>query len=125
MIEPVQQRVPFPCVFHVLACPHVHMFAPACDSFCRPASCVRTCPGAYVRVYVCVPGESVAGQRVPPDPGHAGGGDADDRQPLRLCFPPLLISARLQRLQGPPTRGTPPSLINIAPYRSITTVYKT
>lgn len=92
------------------ACPHVRMSAAACDSFAglRPV---------YVRVLVrmcvctCVPGESVAGQRVPPDPGHAGGGDADDRQPLRLCFLPLLISALLHRLQGPPARGTPPNII--------------
>lgn len=50
MIELVQQRVPFPCVFHVLACPHVHMFAPACDSFAglRPV-CVRV----LVRMCVC------------------------------------------------------------------------
>ncbi|MED6236922.1 hypothetical protein ATANTOWER_016159, partial [Ataeniobius toweri] len=42
----------FPCVFFVLACPHVHMFAPACILVCRPASRVRFCP--YVCVCMCV-----------------------------------------------------------------------
>lgn len=83
------------------------MFAPACDSFAGLRPCV------LVRMCVCVPGESVAGQCVPPDPGHAGGGDADDRQPIRLGLPPLLVSAHLQRLQGPPARGTPPPTPNM------------
>ncbi|MEQ2259414.1 hypothetical protein XENORESO_011340 [Xenotaenia resolanae] len=42
----------FPCVFFVLACPHVHMFAPACILVCRPVSRVRFCP--YVCVCMCV-----------------------------------------------------------------------
>lgn len=78
---------------------------------CVPCACVcvrtrmRLCP-VCVRVYV-IPGEPVAGQCVSPHQGHAGGGDADDRQPLRLGLPPLLLpSAPLQRLQGPPARGT-------------------
>lgn len=94
----------FPCVFFVLACPHVHMFAPACITglpACVPCVCVRVC------MCVCVPGEPVAGQRISPDQGYIGGGDADDRQSLRFCLPPLLLSStHLQRLQGPPTRGT-------------------
>lgn len=71
---------------------------------CRPASRVFV---SRVRMCVCVPGEPVAGQCVSPHQGHAGGRDADDRQPLRFGLPPLLLPyARLQRLQGPPTRGT-------------------
>lgn len=65
----------------------------------------RVCP-VCVRVYV-IPGEPVAGQCVSPHQGFSGGGDADDRQPLRFGLPPLLLpSAPLQRLQGPPIRGT-------------------
>lgn len=95
----------FPCVFFfVLACPHVHLFAPACNTglpACVPCVCVRVC------TCVCVPGEPVVGQRISPHQGHPGGGDADDRQPLRFCLPPLLLSCtHLQRLQRPPTRGT-------------------
>lgn len=103
----------FPACFFVLACPHVHMFAPACILVCRPPAspayvsvyvCVRV---VCVRVCVCVPGEPVVGQCISPDQGYLRGGDADDRQPLRLCLPPLLLSsAHLQRLQGPPARGT-------------------
>lgn len=90
---------------HVRMCARLRLRAPRWPA-CVPCAYASWC--VCVRVYVCVPGESVAGQCVPPDPGHAGGGDADDRQPLRLCFPPLLVSAHLQRLQGPPARGTPP-----------------
>lgn len=122
----------FPCVFSVLACPHVHIVSfmlfgcfvfffpffgapcvaiplwwalrPLCVCVCAYTR-VRLCP-VCVRVYV-IPGEPVAGQCVSPHQGHAGGGDADDRQPLRFGFPPLLLpSAPLQRLQGPPARGT-------------------
>lgn len=42
----------FPCVFFVLACPHVHMFAPACILVCWPASRVRTCVCVCVCVFV-------------------------------------------------------------------------
>lgn len=100
----------FPYVFFVLACPHVHMFAPAC--ILGLPACV---PCAFVSVYVCVcvcacvcvPGEPVVGQRISPNQGHVRGGDADDRQPLRLCLPPLLIfTTCLQKLQGPTARGT-------------------
>lgn len=41
----------FPCVFFVLACPHVHMFAPACKfgvPACVPCVCVRACMCVYV-----------------------------------------------------------------------------
>lgn len=89
-------RVPCLCM-----CACLRLRAPLLPA-CVPCAYVSWC------VCACVPGESVAGQCVPPDPGHAGGGDADDRQPLRLCLPPLLVSAHLQRLQGPPARGTPP-----------------
>lgn len=81
-------------VFFVLACPHVHTFAPACNTgllACVPCVCVCVC--VRVCVCVCVPGEPVAGQRISPDQGHIRGGDADDRQPLRFCLPPLLLSS--------------------------------
>lgn len=72
-----------------------------CPCMCACVLCV------CVRVCVCVPGEPVVGQCISPDQGYLRGGDADDRQPLRLCLPPLLLSsAHLQRLQGPPARGT-------------------
>lgn len=93
-------RVPCLCM-----CACLRLRAPLLPA-CVPCAYVSWC------VCACVPGESVAGQCVPPDPGHAGGGDADDRQPLRLCLPPLLVSAHLQRLQGPPARGTPPPTLS-------------
>lgn len=72
----------------------------------RPV-CVRVSVVCVWCVRVCVPGEPVVGQRISPNQGYFRGGDADDRQPVRFCFPPLLLSSTcLQRLQGPPTRGT-------------------
>ncbi len=94
----------FPCVFlssHVRMCTCLRLRA---ILVCRPASRVYVSACMYVCTF---PGEPVVGQRVSPNQGHIGGGDADDRQPLRFCLPPLLLSStRLQRLQGPPTRGT-------------------
>lgn len=108
----------FPCVFSVLACPHVHMFAPACNTgLLACVSCASVCMSVVVCVCVCVvvracvcervPGEPMAGQRLPSNQGYTGGGDADDRQPLRFCFPPLCFSSTpLQKLQGSSARGT-------------------
>lgn len=104
----------FPCVFlcprmsacaHVCACVHSGLPPPpASPAYVSVYVCVRV---VCVRVCVCVPGEPVVGQCISPDQGYLRGGDADDRQPLRLCLPPLLLSsAHLQRLQGPPARGT-------------------
>lgn len=76
-----------------------------CPRMSRMCTCLRlrailVCPPAsrvYVSVCVCtcvcVPGEPVAGQRFSSDQGYTGGGDADDRQPLRFCLPPLLLSS--------------------------------
>lgn len=96
------------CISLRVLCPRMSACAPVCacvqywSAGLRP---VCTCP--CVDVCVCVPGEPVAGQRISPDQGYVRGGDADDRQPLRFCLPPLLLSStHLQRLQGPPTRGT-------------------
>lgn len=48
VVFPDHEPLPSPCVFHVSACAHVC----ACvRPFCRPASRVRTCPGACVRVF--------------------------------------------------------------------------
>lgn len=89
---------------HVRMCTCLHLRA---ILVCRPASRVYVSVCMSVRVCVCVPGEPMAGQRFSPDQGYTGGGDADDRQPLRFCLPPLFLSStHLQRLQGPPTRGT-------------------
>lgn len=51
VLLPDHEPLPFPCVFHVSACPHVRMSAPACASFAglRPV-CVRV----LVRMCVCV-----------------------------------------------------------------------
>lgn len=110
------------------ACPHRHFYNPY-DDVCislrvlcpRMSACAHVCACVQywsaglrpvcmcpcVYVCVCVPGEPMAGQRFSPDQGYVRGGDADDRQPLRFCLPPLLLSStHLQRLQGPPTRGT-------------------
>jgi len=47
----------FPCVFFVLACPHVHMFAPACNTgllACVLCVCVYSYVCVCVSVCVCV-----------------------------------------------------------------------